>query len=341
MEKKYIPIILFLLIVTLQGVAQNLKENSKSSKVTLLVLDLKKTTFDIDNFIIKYEIIPSAYIKNKNKLEIEFTTTNEIALELTALFENWGYVESETNFTENHTEELDKINSEIELLQKEHKQYKSLVKGVDSSANDKYFKYWEKIIELESKIATINMEKEKILAEINTVFIELYIYEEASTDMYAASWVNMPGFEYSLLKTEQPLEGFTPEIMHGLSLKYMFNTGKSYGVIGLYKKAGESNFISEIDETYIFALGQDFYSKRMGRGQHKSLNLYTSFNAGVYISTSENSNIASWFVNPFLGVELFKSRYFLIDNKVGYFLPFKNNRTQRGLLYNASFNFVF
>ena len=150
----------------------------------------------------------------------------------------------------------------------------------------------------------------------------------------------MPGIEFSLLKIEQPEEGHSPELMSGIGLKYLFNTGKSYGIVGLYKSIDADND-TEIDETYIFALGQDFYSKHMGRGQRKFFNLYTSFNAGLYISTSENQNINSWFINPFLGLEIFKNKYFLIDNKVGYFLPFENNRTQRGLLYNFSINFVF
>jgi len=48
-----------------------------------------------------------------------------------------------------------------------------------------------------------------------------------------------------------------------------------------------------------------------------------------------------FYLAPSIGIEIYKNKYFLIDTKVNYFVPFSYNRNLRGISYNASFNFVF
>jgi hypothetical protein len=312
-----------------------------SKSVDLYVNDLDKTQAAIDLFITKYEIKPLIYNISDYRIDLTMEMKEEAFTELDSLVKIWGYVRNENVSSNNFSDELEKINQELELLNTELNSYLALVKSVDSNANDRYFEYYEKIITLQKEIATKNIEKSETISKYSTNLYKLEIEEEINSTMeYETDWINMPGLEYSILFTEQPEKGVSPEMMSGISLKYMFNTGKSYGILGLYKSMDDDT-LTTIDETYVFAFGQDFYSKRMGRGQRKFFNLYTSINLGVYISTSETQNVMSWFVNPYLGLEIFKNKYFLIDNKVGYFLPYRNNRVQRGLLYNASFNFVF
>lgn len=336
-------LILTVLIIcnSLFCLSQEKNEMTISSKVELLVLDIDDVNLKVKEFISSKNLVPETFFKSKSRINLSFLLDYEAFTELEKQVPSWGYIKTNSTSSTNYQEEILEFEREIELLLKEKEQYQSLIINIDSTANDRFFKYWEKIITIEKEISVKLLAKEKILKKHKTYRYELNIIEEAnSTEDYSTSWINMPGIEYSLLMTEQPEQGNSPDLMNGISLKYMFNTGKSYGILGLYKSM-DSDTLSEIDETYIFAFGQDFYSKRMGRGQRKFFNLYTSLNTGVYISTSETQQITSWFVNPYLGFEIFKNKYFLLDNKVGYFLPYKNNRTQRGLLYNVSFNFVF
>ncbi len=341
-SKRIILLTILIFTSTVICFAQKRQNISISSDVEILVTNIETATEKIEDFIKTYDLTPSTYEKKQKALEIVLFINHKAFEDLNNLIQKLGYIQYQTTNATDYTEEILIIEREIELLEKELSSYQSLVKHVDSSSNDRYFKYWEKIIEIEKAISEQKMAKSDILNKMNNHRFKLSIIEEvnAAETYYSSSWVNMPGIEYSFLKTEQPEQGISPESMSGISLKYLFNTGKSYGVLGLYR-SNDADSVSEIDETYIFAFGQDFYSKYMGRGQRKFFNLYTSFNVGFYISTSQSQKITSWFVNPYLGLELFKNKYILVDNKVGYFMPYRNNRTQRGLLYNVSFNFVF
>jgi len=339
--KKIIIFSLLYFCITANFYSQNKNETTIETKLDMIVNDIVSTKVKLNQFIDSRNIIPESYNQSKYDLNISLYLNYDDFVEFDKLIESWGYTLIKNTIAKNFQEEIQNIEKEIEILENENSRYKSLAQDSIWVTKNKSFEYWEKIITLEKEIAKQNLQKEDFQKKHKKYLYQLnFIEEENSVKEYSSSWINMPGIEYSLLFTEQPESGITSDKMQGFALKYMFNYGKTYALLGLYKNI-ESHITTEIDETYIFAFGQDFYSKRMGRGQRKFFNLYTSFNVGVYVSTSQTESIKSWFTNPFLGLEVFKNKYFLIDNKVGYFLPYKNNRTQRGLLYNASFNFVF
>lgn len=338
---KTATVILFLLLSLNPTFSQQNYPVTRSTTTSVSVVDISKANTELSQFITANQLIPVRFEIDNSRINVLLRLDSAQYNALSLMIPKWGYIFNENTESNYYAEDIKPLDKEIELLEKEKHQYEQLTARLDSGAQERYFNYWEKIISLDRQITTKIIEKEEIIAEKAFFSYQIYISEESGPDdFYDDSWVNMPGIEYSLLQIEQPLQGETPETMTGINLKYLFNTRKSYGILGLYKSS-ESDTASEIDDMYIFALGQDFYSKRMGRGQRQFFNLYTSFNAGVYIATSQTQKVSSWFVNPFLGLEVFKNKYFLLDNKVGYFLPFKNNRTQRGLLYNVSFNFVF
>ncbi len=321
--------------------SQNIDETTISTKVKILMLDIEEVNVKFEKFINSNKLVPESYYKTKDVIDFTLLLEYEKYIEIEKLVETWGYVYEKKASAVNYTEDIADIDKEIKILEKERNQYKRLIEDTNLAANEKSFDYWEKIISIEKKIENEKVTKGYLLKKHKMYSYKVYLVEDNNSTLdYGSSWINMPGVEYSLLVIEQPEVGISSSKMQGGSLKYMFNYGKTYAILGLYKNI-DSNTTTEIDETYIFALGQDFYSKRMGRGQRKFFNLYTSFNVGVYISTSETQQVTSWFTNPFFGLEIFKNKYFLLDTKVGYFLPYKNNRNQRGLLYNASFNFVF
>jgi len=310
-----------------------------STEAHITVNDLGTTEKKIEAFLSANQLKPVKYNRMKYLLEIDLYAEQAVLDKLVAEYRSWGYVSLEKTGMVSFEPEMAKLRDEIVQLQQQLETYRTLAVYADSNARASYLGYREKMLETEKAIYLAQAKLAEYTNGSRYNFVQLEFREESNSTMdYSSSWVNMPGVEYSHLWVEQPKAGITPSVMHGVSLKYMFNTGKSYGILGLYKNYDTKTLVNE---AYLFAFGQDFYSRRMGRGQRKFLNLYTSFNAGVYILTGEEQRSASWFINPFLGLELFKNKYFLIDNKVGYFLPYKDNRDLRGLLYNVSFNFVF
>lgn len=235
------------------------------------------------------------------------------------------------------------LQRDVELLEMEKELIEELIESTDSTLIIELHEAKTRKIEVVKELMTkkAQLEASENMSNKYLVFVQMKeSIPVGAENYYGDSWINMPGIEYSFLSIENPLEGESASQMHGVSLKYMFNYKKTYALLSLYK-ANETNSPTQYNEIYMFALGQDFYSKRMGGGKKKWLNLYTSFNTGVYMATGETSKLNSWFLNPFLGLEIYKSKNILIDNKVGYFVPFKSNRNTRGLLYNVSFNFAF
>ena len=159
----------------------------------------------------------------------------------------------------------------------------------------------------------------------------------------------MPGVEYSYYRVEQPKDTVTSPVYQGVFLKYVFTRGKSFATLGAYKSTAKpsnaadtlANSPSAYSEFFAFGFGQDFYSKHLGRGNRKFLNLYTGYTIGGMLLSNDLKNKFSTYVAPSIGLELFKNKYVLIDTKLNYMVPFKDTRHVRGLAFNASFNFVF
>lgn len=181
----------------------------------------------------------------------------------------------------------------------------------------------------------------------SVAFVAINIYDEITypTGNSKIAFVNMPGFEYSLLIPENPKFGTSHDLYQGYLIKYLFTRGKSYLDLGVYK-AVNNNFSDStlISELFLINFGQDFYPRHFGRGKRKYLNLYTCYQIGGFIINRNNdkNNTFNPNLNLGLGVELFKSKHILVDNKVSYFLPLNElNRNLRSLSYSASLNFVF
>jgi hypothetical protein len=176
--------------------------------------------------------------------------------------------------------------------------------------------------------------------------VRFTINDEMSTPNNSrVSFVNMPGIEYGFLKIENPTAGISAKSYQGATIKYMFTRGKSYFNLGVYRAIDNNTAdTSLINELFMMNFGQDFYPRNFGRGKRRFLNLYTGYQIGGFIS-NQNNNKNSVFIpnaNLSFGVELIKTKHILVDNKVSYFLPLNElNRNMRGILYQASFNFVF
>jgi len=123
----------------------------------------------------------------------------------------------------------------------------------------------------------------------------------------------------------------------------MITKGKSHFTLGALKsfQANEADTLGFSEQLH-FGFGQDFYTKHFGRGKRKWFNLYSGYNIGGMYLTGDNVE-DDWlpYANVYLGNEIFKNRYILVDTKAGYHLPFRYNKNMRGWTAQVAFNFVF
>jgi hypothetical protein len=335
-------LIVFIVLLSITSISSFLfsQGQNRTFEVDIITDDINESSSLIDSFLSQYSIQPKNRSKKNYQFDVSFYATNESFDSFLDLYKQLGFVRNEKMISNDLLkQEKIKLNKKISSLEKESRLYFKLSEYADTVSPEQNLKFKEKLILIEKQKAEIELELLEIDKKENLNRISLSVSEEKDpTKEYNGNWINMPGVEGSSLWIEQPNSGETASQMIGISLKYLFNSKKTYGFAGLYRSLDQN---VSTDELYVVGFGQDFYSKRLGKGQRKFFNLYTSLNTGVYIATGENQNSASWFINPYLGVEIFKNKYFLIDNKVGYFLPYRDNRHMRGLLYNFSINFAF
>ena len=188
-----------------------------------------------------------------------------------------------------------------------------------------------------------------VVARTGQATVSLSVFDEVTTPTgkNAVSFVNMPGVEYGYLRLDNPKPGLTSRAYQGYAVKYLFTRGKSYFNLGVYKPLEKNSTDADfVNELFVINFGQDFYPRNFGRGRRRYLNLYTSYQVGGFI-LSRNSDQRGEFIpnlnlNLGLGLELLKTRHVLLDTKASYFVPLNDrSRDLRGLLGQASFNFVF
>ena len=312
-----------------------------STNVRILVQNVSLVKMKFDTILFKNNWITNSYNRTTNNFDVSIILKDSSKyMELLKTVKSWGVLVDESTSASNGISEVYSKYVMNEALKKERDQYEILA-GRTEVNSVRYYDYWEKIIAIDKTIASNEIAYRQNPKNEKEYSLSMHFFEEEviGTD-YAEAWINMPGLEYSMLFTEQPKSGMSSSQMTGYHLKYMFNYRKSYFQLGLFQSTSPKT-LTEVNEIYTFSLGQDFYSRTLGRGRRKFLNLYTSISTGVLMASSDTDKYKSWFLNPYLGLEIFKNKHILLDNKVGYFLPFTNNRNQRGLLYSVSFNFVF
>ena len=276
---------------------------------------------------IRYTLVMSKaqFAEFKNKL-------NEWNCQTITLSETTRYISQEKNAKTSRINELQtKISERNEsLLTAESESRRELLQ--DRNAEDK-----GKIRECENEMRALDSKN-------GTVVLSVTLMREPTTpnETQKIKFVNMPGFEYSIFMPENPKAGISAEYYNGYMLKYLFTKGKSYVTVGAFKAVdvpqNDSLMYSDI---FNFSFGQDFYSRHLGRGGRKFLNLYSGYNVGYLAYTGEKSSLKNVYVSPAIGIEVFKNNFMLFDTKMTYILPFSENLNLRGLQFAAALNFVF
>lgn len=301
-----------------------------------------KSKLAVNSFIQDYNVALDYSSESEGEMKVIFFMPTNLEKEFNAMVEELGFLYRRKTNTTSYTEKIKSVKSEIGYLENKIKDYEKELSEMDEK-DERYYRYWEEIRKTKKVIFELNNELESYRDE--SVFkINLQLYED-NVDLTGGgiNWVNMPGASFDMLMTETPRTDLSAEMYMGYSLKYMITRGKTHFTMGALKAFPKESDVNEMQftELFHFGFGQDFYTKHFGRGKRKWFNLYTGYNLGGMFATAEADKDILPYANAYLGVELFKNRYFLIDNKVGYTVPFKYNRNLRGWMYHFSFNFVF
>jgi hypothetical protein len=324
------------------------KAQSDSTYVTteveseIYTINFASSKEKLNNFFIKHKLTILHNELSKTTLDAEFILNKEDYSSFDTLLNTLGYPISKKVHTISNYDNIKEINLELNYLQQKKDSYIELLKKIDEKS-EYYITIWQEKKQTEDEIHKNERELLKINKKENTFRISLKIQDEISTPEYTAvSFVNMPGLEYSYLRIETPKSGISAKNYQGYFLKYLFTRGKSFGTVGVYKNYTIDKTDSLANsEMFILGIGQDFYSRHLGRGTRKFFNLYSGYIIGGILATSKVNKSNMFFISPTIGLEIYKNKNILFDSKINYFAPLTNNRYLRGLSFNTSFNFIF
>ena len=331
----------FICILSFEANSQNEDKYVISLNTTIYTSFMQTASMKMKEILNNPSIQIISQSESTTKLYYEFYINETGFKQMDSLLPKIGYVSEKNITTTNNNDRTNKINLEIDYLQNKKEAYdKELLSMTEK--NDRYFSYWNEIRTIEKSIFDLKAElssfEQDKKYEVNlSVFDEMHDYTDSKV-----SWVNMPGVAFDFLMIESPKTSISAKQYMGYGIKYLFTRGKSYANIGALKEySDELQDSTRYKELFYVGFGQDYYSKHFGRGKNKFLNLYTGYNVGGFFATGDTKKKSIIYLTPYLGVELFKNQYILIDNRVGYFVPFAENRNLRGISYSFSFNFVF
>lgn len=281
--------------------------------------------------------------ETRNSLFINLALSEADLAKLNGLLREMGYITNNQMQTIDNTDQLQRDSLELAFLRDKKLAYEKRMAAPDTSRDHSAT---DNLLESIHSVDRSIFDMQKAILNLSNsrggILVRLRVEEEnTSPSGTNLAFVNMPGVEYGLLRIENPEKGFTADLYQGASIKYLFTRGKSFGMIGVYHAFDDGPDSTAISELFFLSLGQDFYSRHFGRGANRFLNLYTGYTAGGVFLSGDDFSRWTWNLDPYLGLELFKNKNVLIDNKVGYFIPLRYTRKLRGLSYCASFNFVF
>ena len=299
----------------------------------------KKKVFD---FLSSNNIKIQNQDESKTDLRIKFDLNQNQYKIYDLMITEIGYSTLKKVSTVDNSTKVSEINLELAYLKRQSAAYAEMLKKVDANSTS-YLTLWDEQKTLEEKTFTKQRELISLVSKKNKYSVSLDLNDEAAkTENTKVSFVNMPGFEYSMLNIESPKKGISAENYQGYFLKYLFTKGKTYASVGVYKnsKIGQTD-TTAFSDMFALSFGQDFYSRHLGRGSKRFFNLYSGYAIGGILATGKSNKSTLLFLAPSIGLEIFKNKYIMIDTKANYFVPLSYNRNLRGFSYNASFNFVF
>ncbi len=350
MENAFLKLFFTQILLTcfLQAFAGDNESYYSTKKIDVYSTKFIESRVKVKSFIEKNKFYVFSLDENEDRFSSEFVIPNTDLAMLDSFAGSLGFIVSNNYTSINIESTRTRLKNELEdeEINLKDEQREAVEIGVDKTI---YAEIKTKIDYSELHIRNLKRELSDMNGKDAAIRVTLIIYDDIgspeSSGNTELAFVNMPGFEYGYLLTENPKAGLSSKAYESYAIKYMFTRGKSYFTIGVMRDMKPSKMdSSRISELFLVNFGQDFYPRHFGRGKRKFLNLYTGYQIGGFVS-HRNDNAVETFVpdiNLSMGLELFKSRNILFDTKANYFLPLNNlNYNLRGFLFNGSFNFVF
>ncbi len=333
----------FFFLFQLPGYSQNY---NSQKRVTIYATRFEDGKVAMNAFIRQYATRLQRKDETQERFTAEFVLPESRLGSFDSLVAKVGYVMENSLTSQNFQQNIKQLRNNILQEEEEQIRLKELMNQPNYTQEQKN-QFQNRIDNSMANKKRHQQELRNYEENASQAFVTVNLYDEVTypTGNHKISFVNMPGFEYSLLMTENPKVGVSNDLYQGFLIKYLFTRGKSYLDLGVYKAVNyDRQDPTLINELFLINFGQDFYPKHFGRGKRKYLNLYTCYQVGGFIVNRNNESVNTF--NPNLnlgiGVELFKSKHVLLDNKVTYFLPLNElNRNLRSITYNVSMNFVF
>ena len=317
MKKNGLLFLLILSVITPTLSQQDADKNYYSSQRTISVevTNLAKTEAILNDFFKTHHIKILKQNTTQRLIRTAFTVEPNMLDSIDELVNGLGYITGKDYIYTDNEKAIQKLEDEIADL---------------TNAQQKM------IENKQNQIAALKLNKDKC-------YISLLVSEE---DMVgdAVVYVNMPGFEYGVLFTDNAMNGLSAPQYQMYSLKFLFTRGKSYFSLSIFKAMNyDREDLSLYTEYFMFNFGQDFYTRHLGRGKRRYFNPYISYQVGCFLASSkELDNKFRFNVNVALGVELIKSRNFILDSKISYFMPIhKTNVNTRGIQVGIAANVLF
>ncbi|MFM7618333.1 MAG: hypothetical protein ACKO5Y_00680 [Bacteroidota bacterium] len=331
----------FFALTSLVAFGQSYRVSNISQRV--LTTDFTGGVGKVNEFLLLNSISVTSQSQSKGELNVEFRMEPNQYAAYSTMVSGLGYFASNNLSSADNASRVEDLQSNIKYYNERIALQKEILAKVSDANSDQYKNMWNEMKGWESSVRSYEKELKSLTISEHYYLVNLELVDETYTPQNSSvTFVNMPGFEYSYLKIEQPNDTLTSPFYQGYFIKYVFTKGKSYATLGAYKSTQTlGSDTLHYSEMFAFGFGQDFYSRHLGRGTKKFLNLYSGYTfGGLLASNDAKKNFMGYFA-PAIGVELFKNKYVLIDTKVNYLIPFKDVRYTRGLAFNASFNFVF
>ena len=344
-SKRWLAAVLILFAVQMDGVFAQKGVDSSYIAVTG-----KSYTPNFDKVSPKFE----QYVE-QNALSIAQKSKDYYTVSYSLVMSKTQFAELKAKLDEWRCETIS-INETTKFIPQEKKNRRAEIQQLQSSINERNENLlvaeeqgWRERLQKRNesdleKIREYENEIRELDSKMGSVWIDITLMRELTTpnETQKVKFVNMPGFEYSVFMPENPKAGISATCYNGYMLKYLFTRGKSYVTVGAFKAVDvPSSDLQMYSDLFNFSFGQDFYSRHLGRGGRKFLNLYSGYNVGYLACTGAESTLHNFYVSPAIGIELFKNNFMLFDTKVNYILPFVKNLNMRGLQFAASLNFVF
>ena len=151
------------------------------------------------------------------------------------------------------------------------------------------------------------------------------------------------GVDYTFLQIEQALSSFSASLYSGYEVKYRFYNDQSVFKVATLTATQTPSATGAIKALFFYSYGQNFYPLHFRDGKSALSYLYSGFNIGGYIGTKvDSSTVKKVYITPYIGYEIFRNQYIVIDSKLGYFIPFGEQEVQnfRGVQYSISASLV-